>query len=313
MEMHSFRKLAVFSLGATLLLVAIGGLVRSTGSGLGCSTSWPDCSGKLIPDFHNYKVVIEFSHRLVAGIVMLLIATMAVKARKLRAEHPRLFMPSLVALGLVLFQAGLGALVVKLELEAESVVLHLSAAMSVVAALIYVLGVATSGDRRAHGVTDAALSRKALFAALSVLVLLLVGSFMSGHESASLAFTDWPLMDGSLVPALSDEGNAIHFLHRVLALAVGVFLVTLMLAVLRRKAELPLGAKLVHAAVGLFAIEVLIGAANVWSGLDAAFVTAHLTFGALIWASLVGLAVVTSPGIAESAPARNAGIAGQEA
>ena len=311
--MSSFRKLALWSLGATLLLVAIGGLVRSTGSGLGCSTSWPDCSGKLIPDFHNYKVVIEFTHRLVAGIVMILIATLAYKAYKLRSEHPRLLTPSLVALGLVLFQAGLGALVVKLELETETVVLHLTAAMTVLAALIYLVGVAAVVDESEPTFRDPALAKRALIGAISVLFLLLVGSYMSGHETASLAFQDWPLMDGRLIPGLDDEGNAIHFFHRVLAAAVGIYLVVSLRHFIKLKAESPLAAKLAHAALGLFAIEVLIGAANVWSNLAAAFVTAHLAIGALIWASLVGLTVVLSPRVAAGERVRGRSLAEQGA
>ena len=311
--MSSFRKLAHFSLGATLLLVAIGGLVRSTGSGLGCSTSWPDCSGQLIPDFTNHKVVIEFSHRVVAGIVMVLIAVLAFKARKLKDEHPRLWVPSLIALGLVLFQAGLGALVVKLELEAESVVLHLTAAMSVVAALIYLIGVAAATDNPQPSYRDAGLARRALYAALSVLFLLMVGSYMSGHESASLAFQDWPLMDGKVIPGLGDEGNAIHFFHRVLAAAVGVYLFLVLRTFIQRKEKSPLGAKLAHATLGLFAVEVLIGAANVWSNLAPAFVTAHLLLGASIWGCLVALAVLTSPAVDGRAPVRNRGFAEQGA
>lgn len=311
--MSSFRKLALFSLGATLLLVAIGGLVRSTGSGLGCSTSWPDCSGKIIPDFHNHKVVIEFSHRVVAGIVMALIATLAFKSHKMREHHPRLFAPSIVALGLVLFQAGLGALVVKFELEAETVVLHLTAAMCVVAALVYLIGTASASERVQSFGGDAALSKRAWFAAGSVLFLLIVGSYMSGHESASLTFQDWPLMDGRVVPDLGDEGNAIHFLHRVLAAAVGVYLVYVLRDFLRKKSESPLSAKLAHAALGLFAVEVLIGAANVWSDLAPVFVTAHLVVGASIWGCLVGLAVLWSPAVFGRAALRNRGIAEQGA
>lgn len=310
--MSSFRKLATLSLGATLILVAVGGLVRATGSGLGCSTSWPDCSGKIIPDFDNLKVVIEFSHRFIAGIVMVMIGVMAFKARKMRAEHPRLFTPSLVALGLVLFQAGLGALVVKFELEAETVVLHLGAAMSVVAALIYVIGVAAAADGHLPAArTDARLSKQARYAALAVLLLLVVGSYMSGHESASVVFDDWPLMNGQLVPDLADEGNAVHFLHRILAAAVGVYLFVVVLGFIRRKESMPLAAKLAHSALGLFLVEVMIGAANVWSNLAPAFVTIHLALGALIWGCLVGLAVITSPGVAASATVTRRDLAGQ--
>jgi heme A synthase len=67
--------------------------------------------------------------------------------------------------------------------------------------------------------------------------------------------------------------------------------------VLRLKEQLPLQAKLIHTAMGLFAIEILIGAINVWTDLNAAAVTAHLLTGALIWTCLVGVAVTSHPAL----------------
>jgi heme A synthase len=52
-----------------------------------------------------------------------------------------------------------------------------------------------------------------------------------------------------------------------------------------------------HAALGLFAVEILIGALNVWTDLNAAAVTAHLLTGALIWSSLVAVAVSSHPAL----------------
>ena len=47
--MNRFQKLALATAAATIVLFAVGGLVRGTGSGLGCST-WPECTpGRLFP------------------------------------------------------------------------------------------------------------------------------------------------------------------------------------------------------------------------------------------------------------------------
>jgi cytochrome c oxidase assembly protein subunit 15 len=57
-----FRSLAMISAIATIVLFAIGGLVRGTGSGLGCST-WPACEpGHLFPSGTVHSLI-EFSHR----------------------------------------------------------------------------------------------------------------------------------------------------------------------------------------------------------------------------------------------------------
>jgi heme A synthase len=289
--MTGFRKLAIASTVATFLLVALGGLVRATKSGLGCGTDWPHCSGDIIPVFGHRAVVIEYSHRLAAFVVIVLLGSLAVTAYRRLRDHRNLVVASSIAFGLVLFQAVLGAVVVKLELEAASVVLHLATAMALAGVLVYIT-IASSPEPT--GTSDRSTSRAASFAAGAVLMLLLVGSYVSGSDTGN-AFGDWPLMNGKLVPDLGVEIYAIHFLHRALAAVVGMIVLVVALRIARRRDEMPGAARLAHTALGLFGVEVTIGAANVWTGLNAAFVTLHLLVGALIWGSLVGAAVMTRP------------------
>ena len=70
--MTRFQKLSLGSTAATILLVAIGGLVRATKSGLGCGTDWPHCQGHLVPSMESRAVVIEYSHRVTATVVVVL-------------------------------------------------------------------------------------------------------------------------------------------------------------------------------------------------------------------------------------------------
>ena len=288
--MRAFRFLAVASTVATLVLVALGGFVRATKSGLGCGDDWPHCSGKLVPELEQRAQIIEFSHRAVAGVVVVLLAALALLAFRYYRDVPRVRRLSYGALGLVLFQAVLGMVVVKLHLDASSVVLHLATAMSLLALLMYL----DIGLFKTDPSGDASVSRRGAVAAGSVLLLLLVGSFVSGTDSG-LAFPDWPLMNGAVIPNLAVEEQAIHFLHRALAAIVGVIVFAVCFGVIRRKNEMPVAARFAHIAVGLFVVEVLIGAANVWTELNEGFVTAHLAIGALIWTSLVGMSAAARP------------------
>ena len=289
--MKAFKPLVVASTIATFLLISIGGLVRATKSGLGCGDDWPECSGKLIPSLEQRAQIIEYSHRLAAAVVVVLLATLTVLAFRYYRRERHILWPTVGAFGLVMFQALLGMIVVVLHLNAISVVLHLGTALSLLALLIYLSSIVT---RPVGSPGDPALSKRVRFAAGSVFVLLLVGSYVSGAD-AGYAFPDWPLMDGRLIPNLGVEDKAIHFLHRALAGIVGVVVFATGFQVLKRAGDIPAARRWIHAALGLFGIEVAIGALNVWTKLNEAAVTAHLAIGAAIWGALVAAALATSP------------------
>lgn len=297
--MRLLRRLAVVTTAVTYLLVTVGGLVRATESGLGCGDDWPRCSGRLIPapDVHAW---IEYSHRLIAGVVVVLAILLAVAAvraaRKGRAGGEAAPTPAAVRLAvatvpIVLSQALLGAVVVRLELHAESVVAHLLLAMTLFAVLVSLL-IETAPEltpapaERAGA--DRHFARLATAVAGSALVLMLLGSYVSGR-GAGLAFTDWPLFGGRLVPAIHGVLPDLHFAHRVLAAAVAAAIFALA-RLARRRRQAPVVTRLVRAAAALIGVEILIGAGNVWSRLSAGTRTAHLAVAALIWAVLVAAA-----------------------
>jgi cytochrome c oxidase assembly protein subunit 15 len=296
-SMTLFRKLTFVSLGATIVLIAIGGLVRATKSGLGCGTDWPDCGGKLVPSLATRAEIIEFSHRFTAMIVGFLILALAIVAFR-RVADARVKRTSLAALGLVIFQALLGAAVVKAELERLVVVAHLVAAMSLLALLVYLAGMVTARTGGLDGATDAALSRRVMAGGLAVLALLVVGSLASTRDIGG----SWPLVDGKLIPDLGVETYALHWFHRVLAGIVGIWVLLIAVRVMNRKDEMPGAARFAHAAAGLFGLEVLIGAVNLWTDQNPIAVASHLTVAALVWASFAAMATLTHPSV-RTAPA----------
>jgi heme A synthase len=301
--MPSVRRLAVASTLATLVLVAIGGLVRATKSGLGCGTDWPHCSGNLVPALESRAMALEFSHRAAAGTVVLLLGTLAVLAWRQRQRSRAVFLGAASAFGLVVVQALLGAVVVKLELEATSVVFHLAAAMALLGALVYTAAASFAAEGRLDGAADRDLARQATWAAACVLVVLMAGSYLSGKD-AGLAFGDWPLMGGTILPDLSIEARALHFAHRLLAGATGIVVVIVAVRAIRRRSRLPLAASCAVVAVTGYAVQILIGAANVWTELNSAVVTAHLFLGAIVWTSLAAMIGVTRAAPAQSVAGR---------
>ena len=304
---------AVFTCIATYTLILIGGIVRITDSGLGCP-DWPLCHGNLIPPAEK-AVLIEFSHRTAATIVGGMVVVLGLLVwRRYRAPLVRRLM--LAAFPLLLFQAGLGGVTVKRELPASIVAFHHGTAMLFLALLVIITSIMIMTDRGRpgspfHALAHASYPRWVLGTALALLALMVSGSYTAASH-AGLAFPDWPLFAGRLLP---DGGRLqdIHFLHRVTAAAVGVII--LVLAGYTRGSQ-PRGSvlqSLAGTAVAIYAVQVVVGAGNIWTGLNQGVAAAHLALGALLWITMIVLFMMAlydaEPEAASSArraPARSA-------
>src|SRR5687768_9191239 len=176
--MTLLRRLSIVSVATTYVLVSVGGLVRATESGLGCGDDWPRCEGRVIPegDHHTW---IEFTHRMIAAVLIFLTVALAVTAWRRLRDRRDLVRPAVASVPLVLSQAVLGAIVVALDLHAESVVAHLGLAMVLFAVL---LGLLVNVTRPVVESFDRGLRRATWVVAISVLATMLLGSYVSGRE-----------------------------------------------------------------------------------------------------------------------------------
>ena len=296
-----FRTLALATAIATIALFAIGGLVRGTGSGLGCST-WPACEpGRLFPTGTLHSLI-EFSHRAIAFVVIVLTALTGLAALRTSRDRPSVCWPAVLAFPLVLAQAGLGAIVVATELDAWWVTAHFVAALLLIADVTYVASAVAPLDERASGApVGRSFARLALVTTGVIGLLLLVGTYVRASD-AQLVFTDWPLMDGRLVPTLGGAATAM-FLHRALA-AIAMLLVLWTAIRARTDARRhPATVRLSTIALVLFVAQIFVGAANVWTRLRPWAVVAHVALSVLIWATAVALATVARRVAVEGAPA----------
>ncbi|MDP3768869.1 MAG: COX15/CtaA family protein, partial [Dehalococcoidia bacterium] len=131
-----FRWLALATVAVTYALVVLGGVVRATDSGDACP-DWPRCHGELLPPLEA-DVLIEFSHRLVASIVGLLVLALAVAAWRWRRDVPVIVWGATVAVGLVVAQIILGGMTVLNDLSSSLVTAHLALATTLLATLLVV-------------------------------------------------------------------------------------------------------------------------------------------------------------------------------
>jgi heme o synthase len=280
--------LALATAIATIVLFAIGGLVRGTGSGLGCST-WPACEpGRLFPTGTIHSLI-EFSHRASAFLVVVLAGLTGLAALRDARRDRAILWPAVIELPLVLGQAVLGAVVVATDLDPWWVTAHFVVALLLIADVTY-LAAATRFLR--EPVIDRSFRGLALTVTVTVGLLLLVGTYVRA-SGAQLVFTDWPLMDGRLVPTLGGAATAM-FLHRVLAALATTLVIWTAIRARTTAPREPVLVRLSTIALVLFVVQVLVGAANVWTRLRPWAVVAHVALSVLIWATVVALATVSA-------------------
>ncbi|MDQ2673966.1 MAG: heme o synthase [Chloroflexota bacterium] len=288
--MTRFAKLTVAAALATFVLIAVGGLVRATDSGLGCP-DWPLCFGDWIPpaDLHAW---IEHSHRLIAAVFVgpLVGAVGLITVFTHRRRDLPLLGAAVVAGALVIVQSLLGAAVVLEGLAAELVTAHLGMALTVLAATIFIAERAANGPMPSAHVRPG-LTRLVAITAVAVFAQMLLGSWVTGHH-AGLAYTDFPLMGGTLVPAVVSDTQAIHLAHRLLSLVVAGLVAWTAVALLRGT-DAPLPRRLAIWLLVLVVVQIALGGLNVVSRLSAVFVVPHLAVGAAMWGLSVWLLLST--------------------
>jgi protoheme IX farnesyltransferase len=284
-----YRALVYASLAATFLVVVWGGVVRVTGSGLGCP-DWPLCHGEFLPSL-DPATRIEWTHRLLALLSGIAVAAMVVWTVATYRADRRALSLALAAAVLYPLQAVLGAITVWLELPHEWVTLHFANA-EVLLAVLTTLAVAVRWPSvfaprdRAAGWTWLVLA-----ATVGTFVLMLSGALVRG-AGATAACPEWPLCGGSLLEWAYIDAPAIHMAHRYIAAAVGVVVVLACVEAWRHRRESPGLGPVAIVTAALLAAQVAIGAANPLTRFSPWALGAHPAAASALWCCVVALTVV---------------------
>jgi heme A synthase len=272
-----YTVLAWTAAAATYLLIVLGAVVRITGSGMGCGDHWPLCNGHLFPPLNDIGTVIEWSHRLVAALVSVLVVALAGYAWRLRRSGipglppgvSRVSRVPFVALGLLVLQVLLGAVTVKLGLPPWTVILHLGTAMVLLATLL----VAASP----HPLAPSPFGRGGTIVLVGLAFVTVLFGALTANLGAAAACTGFPLCNGQLWP--SGGGLAVvQWIHRLLAYALAAYVIVVAVRSRGRGA---------WGVVALVALQVALGAATVLLGLPPGLQAAHVAVGAAVWAGAV--------------------------
>lgn len=317
-----YRNLILAALVLTLGVVSLGAYVRLSDAGLGCP-DWPGCYGALTPHHaadainaelaerpdgpvSHAKAWKEMVHRYAAGTLGLLVLGIAMlgwRGRRERGGGPGL---PLLLLGLIVFQALLGMWTVTQLLKPLVVSAHLLGGMATLSLLLWLWLRERGQASYVYFARVDHLRASAAFGLVLVVTQIALGGWASSNYAA-LACTDFPLCQGVWIPPMDFEHGftlhrelgetatgdllpmtaltAIHWVHRVMALIVTLYLGWLAMRLLRTPGYAGMGV----AMGGLLVLQVVLGISNVLLSLPLAVAVAHNTGAALLLASLVGL------------------------
>ncbi len=339
------HKFATFVAGCTVLLILAGSLVTSHGAGLSVP-DWPTSYGwnmfTFPPSMWVANILYEHGHRLIASSVGFLTIMLA---GWVWAAEPRRWLRwlAVAALGAVIAQGVLGGLTVLFFLPAPISTAHAGLA-EIFFCLVVSIALFTSpgwisgyrapadppADLHATGASGAEgasprpgrnVRTLATVTTAGIYTQILIGATMR-HTGAGLAIPDFPLMFGRLLPPLWNAGIAVHFAHRVGALAVvGAVAATCwtVRARARRRRELTRPAALLAA---LVTTQVTLGALTVLSRLNPWINSVHVVCGALVLTTSLVLALrswrdafpepaLAGPGVERPRPAHATGAPGR--
>jgi heme a synthase len=284
------RWATTFSLVMGVLIVLGGGIVRVTGSGLGCPT-WPECqAGSLTatPELgiHGF---IEFANRSLTDVLVIAVACVIVAAR---LQKPRVRSITRLAWSqfwLVVANAVVGGVSVLAKLNPYVVALHFIMAMALLTAIALTWHRVHEQPERPRQVAPAARLLSWLTAAVT-LVLICAGTLATGSGPHS-----GQAPDGSPVARMAFDWLAVTWVHGLLAaatLGLGVLLIVILRApgekVARERAVFFVGAVVVQGVIGV--VQAVIGLPDV-------LVILHVVGAALVWVGAVRLVLDVQPGL----------------
>ena len=314
-----------------VLIVAVGGITRLTESGLSI-TEWKPVTGAIPPlseaqwqaEFEQYQRIGEYRringpagmaladykfiyfwewlHRLLGRLIGLAFA-LPLTWFWVRGAIPAGYKPRLIGLlalgglqglfGWLMVRSGLSGQVTDVShfwLSAHLLTALLTLALLVWAALdMLALG-------RDPAARPARLTRSGTIAGAVLFIQLLLGAWVAGLNAGHASYS-WPLMQGRLIPeadwtkgalwAFTHDPFLLHFLHRWWAWVVVAFLIVLARKARRDERRASIA---IHSAFG---IQIVLGIATVWSGVDIDLAALHQLVGALMVAATAWGAHVT--------------------
>lgn len=281
--MNAYERAVWLALGALIVIIISGSLVRLTGSGLGCS-DWPNCNNTRFIDVSSGHAAIEQINRLFTGVVALSVAG-AVALSLLLAKPVRKITNNAILLVIgVIAQVIIGAYVVLTGLNPWTNMVHFLVSFMLVTAAVVLLNrtiTLSSGvppiDRQ-----DVAL-KKALFSSAMISVVLGTVVTGSGPHSGSEAVTRLDI--------------SVRFATQLHSIAVWITVaISVLLAIRARRSVERWGTEGARIQFLLFSLvsQGFIGYVQYFAGVPAHLVAIHIAGSVMVWLAVLAVFLPTT-------------------
>lgn len=291
--MSLLRRLAGVSLLAALGHVIFGGFVRISGSGMGCGDHWPKCYGYWFPPLDRPDLVIEVFHRYFAATLSTVVAAFLLMAFLKRHEsgvagRGGVLRSAMLAFGIVVTAATLGAVTVNFRNEWWATLAHKAVAMSLLGTLS-VAWMRAGGMPSLTTISDRLVSDKTIkgttVAAVLALLTVMMGGMVAKWAGAAVACAGFPLCGPG---SLGGGAQHIQLTHRVLAYVTALHVVMMTVLIMRRKEHRTV-TLLAYVASAVVVLQIVFGALMVLGGFPIVIRSLHQATGVLLWVSTLTL------------------------
>lgn len=284
----ALRRFAYAALIVALTHLVFGAIVRISGSGMGCGDHWPLCYGRFFPPMDRPDLVVEWTHRLLASVLVVTVVIFAGVAWRARGE-PRVggrggvLRAALLAVVAVVAAALLGAVTVKLGNTPYATVAHWILAMTLFATLgaAAVRAGALGGAAAAMERASPRVMRAANAAAVLAFLAVSLGGLTAKLPSAAIACRSFPLCGAD--PGAGASAVHVQLTHRLLAFLLLLHLIGVVIGLARRRDESRTVARAATIALGLVILQFTVAASMVLLHLPAVLRSLHEAVGVSVW------------------------------
>lgn len=297
----NIERLTLWAFIFNLIVILQGAFVRATGSGAGCGRHWPTCHGEIVPLNFTTQTIIEYSHRGLSSIVLLLGLWLLVRGIQLRSEKPGFFWFASASAVLVIVEALLGAATVLFELTGDNV----STARGVMVAAHLVNSMLLMGSltgtlvysRRQTPAWPLRLQQQPLLTTVFGLGLGLMLVIMFTGGIAAMGNTMFPaetLADGVAMDFDPDSHPLVRLriLHPIISISVGIYLF-LALGFVRLRKPVVEARGLSQVLFGTYVAQLVVGFVNLATLAPTVLQLLHLGVAVAVFCAFMAVAVVT--------------------